>query len=157
MRPYNLYKPATLHTNGVDVTVAPGLDVGYVMGTGDDVPAALADLGIHVHFLGAQDIATGDLSPDFQGWVEERGHSFMTSWAPEYTPLVEMHDPDQAPQEGGLLFAQCGKGVYVYAGLAFYRQFTEGVPGAYRIFANLSAWARRPRSRATRASAAGVA
>jgi len=68
--------------------------------------------------------------------MEERGHSFMTSWDPRYAALVEMHDPDQAPQKGGLLYATYGTGVYIYAGLAFYRQFTEGVPGAYRIFAN---------------------
>jgi hypothetical protein len=71
------------------------------------------------------------------GFSEERGHGFMGKWAPQYQALVEMHDPDQAPQNGGLLVARYGKGVYIYAALALYRQFTEGVPGAYRIFANL--------------------
>ncbi|MGH9393749.1 MAG: PIG-L family deacetylase, partial [Terriglobales bacterium] len=74
---------------------------------------------------------------DFQGWVEERGHGFIASWDPQYVPLLEMHDPDQKPQEGGLLYASYGQGVYVYEGLALYRQLAEGVPGAYRIFANL--------------------
>jgi len=82
---------------------------------------------------------------DFQGWVEERGHGFMASWDAHYTPLVSMHDPDQPPQKGGLLYAEYGKGVYVYEGLALYRQLADGVPGAYRIIANLLSLSRRPR------------
>jgi hypothetical protein len=74
---------------------------------------------------------------DFNGWVEERGHSFMESWSPEYVPLLETHDPGQDPQRGGLLVAHYGKGTYIYAGLAFYRQTPVGVPGAFRILANL--------------------
>lgn len=74
---------------------------------------------------------------DFKGWVEERGHGFMESWDPHFTALVEMHDTDQPPQKGGLLVANYGKGVYVYEGLALYRQLADAVPGAYRIFANL--------------------
>ncbi|MGH9480877.1 MAG: PIG-L family deacetylase [Terriglobales bacterium] len=80
---------------------------------------------------------------DFAGWVEERGHGFIATWDPQYTPLLEMHDPDQAPQRGGLLYAPYGQGVYVYEGIALYRQLAEGVPGAYRIFANLLSLARR--------------
>ncbi len=74
---------------------------------------------------------------DFNGWVEERGHSFMQSWDPHYTALTETHDPDQDPQKGGLLDAQYGHGKYIYVAYALYRQMMEGVPGAYRIFANL--------------------
>jgi hypothetical protein len=74
---------------------------------------------------------------DFNGWVEERGHSFMQSWDPRYTALTETHDPGQDPQKGGLLYARYGKGAYIYVAYALYRQMTEGVPGAYRIFANL--------------------
>jgi LmbE family N-acetylglucosaminyl deacetylase len=74
---------------------------------------------------------------DFDGWVEERGHGFMQSWDPRYIALTETHDPDQAPQKGGLLIAGYGKGFYVYDGYALYRQLPEGVPGAFRIFANL--------------------
>ncbi|HEY7837631.1 MAG TPA: PIG-L family deacetylase, partial [Terriglobales bacterium] len=74
---------------------------------------------------------------DFQGWIEERGHGFMAGWDSHYLPLLSMHDADQPPQRGGLLYATYGKGVYVYEGLALYRQLAEGVPGGYRIFANL--------------------
>ncbi|HEX5484006.1 MAG TPA: PIG-L family deacetylase [Terriglobia bacterium] len=81
---------------------------------------------------------------DFDGWVEERGHSFMNSWDPRYQALFEMHDPGQPPQKGGLLYARYGKGVYIYDALAFYRQLPEGVPGAYRIFANLLSLAKNP-------------
>ncbi|HUX67595.1 MAG TPA: PIG-L family deacetylase [Terriglobales bacterium] len=81
---------------------------------------------------------------DFADWVEERGHGFIASWDPRYTPLVEMHDAQQPPQKGGLLYAPYGKGVYVYEGLALYRQLAEAVPGAYRLFANLLSLARRP-------------
>ena len=74
---------------------------------------------------------------DFDGWVEERGHGFMESWDPHYQAPLEMHDPGQDPQKGGLLVAKTGKGAYVYVALALYRELPEGVPGAYRLFANL--------------------
>lgn len=224
LRHTNYYRPAAYRTTGVKVKVAPGLNVGYVMGPGDEVPQSLENLGIQVHFLTADDLASGALqkysailvgerayavradlrtyngrlldyvkqggvvivqyqspeydhnygpypykltntpgvvvdehsqmvilnpsSPafswpnkitvkDFDGWVEERGHGFMNSWNPHYEPLLDTHDLNQAPQLGGLLFAHYGKGIYVYCAYAFYRQLPEGVPGAYRIFANL--------------------
>jgi LmbE family N-acetylglucosaminyl deacetylase len=74
---------------------------------------------------------------DFDGWVEERGHSFMGTWDPRYEAPLETHDPGQDPQKGGLLVAKTGKGVYVYVAFALYRELPEGVPGAYRLFANL--------------------
>jgi hypothetical protein len=74
---------------------------------------------------------------DFSGWVEERGHSFMESWDPQYTALTETHDPGQDPQKGGLLVARYGKGTYIYVAYALYRQTPEAVPGAYRLLANL--------------------
>jgi hypothetical protein len=74
---------------------------------------------------------------DFDGWVEERGHAFMQSWAPEYKPLTETHDPGEDPQRGGLLYARFGKGTYIYAAYALYRQTPEAVPGAFRLLANL--------------------
>lgn len=221
---YPLYRPAQDTVRGVDVQVAPKLNVGYVMGTGDDVPGALEQLGVPTHLLSNDDLLTGDLdgyttivlgiraysarpdlaaanarlldyvhrggtvvvqymsagfdgglgpypyhlgsnpekvvderapvvllkpdaplltwpnritAADFDGWVEERGHSFMESWSLEYEPLLEMHDPGQDPQRGGLLVAHYGKGTYIYAGLALYRQTAVGVPGAFRILANL--------------------
>jgi hypothetical protein len=74
---------------------------------------------------------------DFDGWVEERGHGFMESWDSHYAAPLETHDPGQDPQKGGLLIAKTGKGTYVYVALALYRELPEGVPGAYRLFANL--------------------
>ena len=76
-------------------------------------------------------------SRDFDGWVEERGHGFMENWDPQYQAPLETHDPGQDPQKGGLLVAKTGKGAYVYVALALYRDLPEGVPGAYRLFANL--------------------
>lgn len=81
---------------------------------------------------------------DFDGWLEERGHGFMRGWDPRYTAPTETHDPNQEPQKGGLLIARYGKGFYVYDAYAFYRQLPEGVPGAYRIFANLLSLSSNP-------------
>lgn len=74
---------------------------------------------------------------DFDGWYEERGHGFIDTWDPHYRALLETHDPEQDPQKGGLLVARTGKGFYVYVAYALYRELPEGVPGAYRLFANL--------------------
>lgn len=221
MRPYNVYRAAVVETRRVDVKVARGLRVGYVMGTGDTVPEALRGLGIEPHLLTAQEIAQGDLSAwdailigiraysvrpelaanearleayeraggtvivqyqsgnfpapyplsmgrmpervveettsvkllntenpllttpnritthDFDGWVEERGHSFLDTWDAAYTPLTETADQGQDPQRGGLVVATVGKGHFVYVSYALYRQFPELVPGAYRLLANL--------------------
>ncbi len=81
---------------------------------------------------------------DFEGWVEERGSKWMQTWDPRYQALLETHDADQPPQKGGLLYAKYGKGVYIYNAYAFYRQLPEGVPGAYRIFANLLSLPKNP-------------
>jgi hypothetical protein len=74
---------------------------------------------------------------DFDGWVEERGHSFLESWDPGFTALTETADPGQDPQRGGLVVAHPGKGTYIYVAYALHRQLPELVPGAYRILANL--------------------
>ncbi|MGH9853543.1 MAG: NEW3 domain-containing protein, partial [Blastocatellia bacterium] len=74
---------------------------------------------------------------DFDGWVEERGSKWMTTWDERYKPLLECHDREQQPQRGGLMYAQYGKGTFVYAAYAFYRQLPAGVQGGYRLFANL--------------------
>ena len=81
---------------------------------------------------------------DFAGWVEERGHSFLKSWDAHYQSPIETHDPDQDPQKGGLVYARYGKGVYAYVAFALYRQLPDGVPGAYRLFANLLSLPRNP-------------
>ncbi len=81
---------------------------------------------------------------DFDGWVEERGHGFMESWDPHYDAPLETHDAEQDPQKGGLLVAKTGKGAYVYVAFALYRQLPEGVPGPYRLFANLLSLGKAP-------------
>lgn len=231
VRPYPLYRPASYTAVGVDVKAAPNLHVGFIPGTGDDVPRALDDLGVHVSTLSTNDIETGDLSgfdaivlgvrayavrpelrsannrllnyvnrggvlivqynlqnfdpgygpypftlgsnpqkvvdegsqvkflspdspvfawpnkvaeADFTGWEEERGHGFMSKWDPHYQALVETHDPGQDPQSGGLLVARYGKGFYIYDAFALYRQLPAGVPGAYRILANLVSLGKNP-------------
>jgi len=78
-------------------------------------------------------------SADWSGWVQERGLYFARSWDSRYRPLLETHDPGDAPLEGGLLVASVGQGRYVYTGLSFFRQLPAGVPGAFRLFANLLA------------------
>jgi hypothetical protein len=221
LRPYNQYKPAQLNTRRIDVKLAPGLRIGYVMGPGDLVPEAIEGMGATPHLLSDAELASGDLSAwnvivigiraystrpelandqmrldefvrrggtlvveyqsgtfpaplplsigrfaervvdeqapvkllepanpllnwpnkispaDFDGWVEERGHSFLDSWDKGYTALTETADPGQDPQRGGLVVAHPGKGTYVYVSYALYRQLPELVPGAYRILANL--------------------
>ncbi len=74
---------------------------------------------------------------DWEGWVQERGLYFWESWEGPLTPLLALADPGEEPLTGGLLVAPLGEGTYVYTGLAFFRQLPEGVPGAYRLFANL--------------------
>ena len=76
-------------------------------------------------------------SKDFDGWFEQRGSKFWRTWDEHYEPLLECHDRGQAPQQGGQLIARYGNGVYIYSAYAWYRQLPQGVPGAYRLFANL--------------------
>ena len=76
-------------------------------------------------------------SKDFDGWVQERGLYFPDNWAQEFTPVLSMNDANEIPKKGSLLVAKHGKGYFIYTGLSFFRQFPEGVPGAYRLFANM--------------------
>ena len=220
-----LYRTARATVRGIDVAIAPGLKVGYVMGVGDDVPGGLSQLGVDVQLLGTQELATADLarfnaiitgtrayavredlktynrrlldyvknggnlivlyntqelvpnqfapypgelprnaeevseedSPvdilapsdpvfntpnkitkaDFDGWVEQRGSKFWSTWDAAYTPMIATWDKGQQPQKGGWLHAKYGKGDYTYFAYAFHRQLPYGVPGAYRLLANL--------------------
>ena len=228
LRPYNLYRTAELRTRKIDVKLAPGLKIGYVMGAGDLVPEAIEAMGVIPHMLTASELVTADLSAwnvivigirayqtrpelaasqprldafvrgggtlivqyqsdtfpaplplamgrtpervvdenapvkllapqhsllrfpnlitaaDFDGWVEERGHSFLDSWDPAYTALTETADAGQDPQRGGLIVTRLGKGVYIYVAYAMYRQLPELVPGSYRLLANLLSAGREP-------------
>ena len=227
-----LYRPATVTVRGIDVAVPAGLNVGYVMGVGDAVPAGLAQLGAKVTLLGEKDLATGTLkafdaimtgtrayavredlrtynqrlldyvkeggnlivlyntqefvparfapfpaqlpsraeevseedSPvdilaplnpvfnwpnkitkaDFEGWVEQRGSKFFTEWDSRYHPMIATWDKGQAPQQGGWVTTRYGKGHYTYFAYAFHRQLPYGVPGAYRLLANLLSLGKTP-------------
>jgi LmbE family N-acetylglucosaminyl deacetylase len=220
-----LYRDASAAVRGVDVKISSGLKVGYVMGIGDDVPGGLAQLGVDVQLLGAQDLAGADLSrfdtimtgtrayavredlkiynrrlldyvkgggnlivlyntqefvpnqyapfpaelprdaeevseedspveilapadpvfntpnkitkSDFDNWVEQRGSKFWSTWDGAYTPMISTFDQGQKPQSGGWLHAKYGAGHYTYFAYAFHRQLPYGVPGAYRLLANL--------------------
>ena len=74
---------------------------------------------------------------DFDGWVQERGIYFPNQWDEHFTPILACNDAGEAPKQGALLVAKYGKGYFVYTSLVFFRQLPEGVPGAYRLFANL--------------------
>jgi hypothetical protein len=81
---------------------------------------------------------------DFSGWIAGRGNGFLMTWDNRYHTALETHDPGQKPQDGGLVYARYGRGIWVYTALALYRQLPEGVPGAFRIFANLLSVPRNP-------------
>lgn len=74
---------------------------------------------------------------DFQGWVQERGLYFAGELSGKYTPLIAWNDPGEQPLNGGLITCDFGKGRFIYTGISFFRQLPAGVPGAYRLFANL--------------------
>jgi len=76
-------------------------------------------------------------SKDFEGWVQERGLYFVSSWDEKYEAILSSHDPGEPERKGGLLYARYGKGVFIYTAYAWFRQLPAGVPGAFRIFANL--------------------
>ena len=229
--PHRLYWPARARAEILDYRVA-NVRLGYVMGSGDQVPDAIRRMGIGVTLLDADMLATGDLSSfdtivvgirasetrpdfvanngrllqyverggtlivqyqqgeyvdqnlppypaesdrnsrvsdetapvrilqpnhpvfmfpnritadDFAGWVQERNLYALTGFDRRYTPLLESADPDEPAQRGGQLYAEIGKGRYVYTAYSWFRQLPAGVPGAYRQFANLISLSKAPR------------
>ncbi|GAB3640805.1 PIG-L family deacetylase [Spirosoma arcticum] len=74
---------------------------------------------------------------DFAGWVQERGIYFAQEWTNQYQPIFSANDQNEAAKSGGLLYANYGKGHFMYTGLVFFRELPAGVPGAYRLFANM--------------------
>jgi alpha-galactosidase-like protein len=219
-----IYRAATTKVEVFDVKVARDLKVGYVMGSGDDGPEALRQIGANVKMINGAELASGDLSAyntivlgirvyevnddviannkrlldyvsnggtlivqynkneyangnfapypvkmsrgdrvtdenapitvlvpdhplfnfpnkitadDWKGWTQERGLYFLSDWDSRYTPLLASADYPGDPLKGGQLIAQYGKGNYVYTAYSWFRQFPAGVPGAYRLFANL--------------------
>ncbi len=219
-----IYRPAAAKVEVFDVKVASNLNVGYVMGSGDDGAEALRQLGVYVKLIGPAELASGDLSvydtivlgirvyevnedvmannkrlldyvsdggtlvvqynkneypngnfapypikmsrgdrvadetapitvlvpehplfnfpnkittEDWKGWVQDRGLYFLSDWDQRYTSLLAAPDESGNLLKGGQLIAQYGKGNYIYTGYAWFRQFPAGVPGAYRLFANM--------------------
>ncbi|MFZ0429342.1 MAG: PIG-L family deacetylase [Acidobacteriota bacterium] len=87
------------------------------------------------------------VSSDWDDWVQERGLYFLGEWDSHFTPLLELRDPwpyNNEPKQGALVVADYGKGTYIYTGLAFFRQLPAGVPGAFRLWANLLAYGSTP-------------
>jgi hypothetical protein len=74
---------------------------------------------------------------DFAGWVQERGLYFPNKWDPGWVPILSSNDPKEKPLDGGLLVAKSGQGYFIYTGYSWFRQLPAGVPGAYRLFANM--------------------
>jgi len=218
---HRMYVPAEAQVRVLDLKAAQ-VRVGYIMGSGDQVPDAIRRMGLDVAMLGEDDLASGDLSrfdvivvgvrasearpdfvasharllsyvreggtmivqyqqtdyamrglmpfpaeigprvvderapvtilapehpafttpnrigeADFEDWVQERFLYGLSTFDPQYAPMLESADPGEAPQRGGQVIARLGKGTYVYTAYAWFRQLPAGVPGAYRLFANL--------------------
>jgi hypothetical protein len=76
---------------------------------------------------------------DFDNWVQERGIYFAGDMDPKYETVLAMSDPGEPEQKGSLIIAEYGRGKFVYTGLVFFRQLPAGVPGAYRLLANIIA------------------
>ena len=74
---------------------------------------------------------------DFDGWVQERGLYFSNKWDPRYETPLETHDTGKPELKGSTLYTRYGKGAYVFTALSWFRELPAGVPGAYRMFANL--------------------
>lgn len=74
---------------------------------------------------------------DFEGWVQERGLYFADRWDSRYQSVLESHDPGEEPLPGGELYVKYGKGAYIFSAYDWFRELPDGVPGAYRLFANM--------------------
>jgi LmbE family N-acetylglucosaminyl deacetylase len=74
---------------------------------------------------------------DFDGWVQERALYSAKEWDPHYQTVLSSHDRGEQPMEGGQLWTRYGKGIYIFTAYSWFRQLPAGVPGAFRLFANL--------------------
>ena len=230
---HRLYWPAAATAQVFDLKVAP-VKVGYITGSGDEVPDAIRRMGVDLTMLDGDTLATGDLSrfdtivvgirasetnpdfvanngrlldymqrggtmivqyqqqeyanrmlppypagpptnanprvtvedapvkilvpthpvfnfpnkitdADFSGWVQERNAYAFSMFDSRYVPLLETADPGEAPVRGAEVYADVGRGRYVYTAYSWFRQLPAGVPGAYRQFANLISLSKAPR------------
>lgn len=82
---------------------------------------------------------------DFENWVQERGLYFPDEWDSAYTAILSSNDPGEDPKDGGLLVAEHGDGYFIYTGYSWFRELPAGVPGAFRLFANLISIGEAPR------------
>ncbi|TGE16787.1 PIG-L family deacetylase [Hymenobacter elongatus] len=76
-------------------------------------------------------------SQDFEGWQQEQGLYYPSSWDPKYQTVISSHDPGEPAKESAILVADYGKGHYIYTGLSLFRELPAGVPGAYRLLTNM--------------------
>jgi hypothetical protein len=74
---------------------------------------------------------------DFESWVQERGLNFADKWDDKYVSVLSSHDPGEDALPGGMLYVKYGKGAYMYSAYDWFRELPAGVPGAYRMFANM--------------------
>ncbi|RAK65951.1 PIG-L family deacetylase [Hymenobacter edaphi] len=74
---------------------------------------------------------------DFEGWQQEQGLYYPSSWDPKYQTVISSQDPGEKPKESAILVTEYGKGHYIYTGLSFFRELPAGVPGAYRLITNM--------------------
>jgi hypothetical protein len=155
IRAYDTQKEVAANNKKLLDFVSSGgtLVVQYNSGAGDfnsghftPYPAQLSRERVSVEEAPVEMLARGDRllhypneiqQHDFDGWVQERGLYFMDQWDEHFIPLLASNDPGESPQKGGLLYARYGKGMYIYAGYAFFRQLPAGVPGAIRLYVNL--------------------
>jgi LmbE family N-acetylglucosaminyl deacetylase len=155
IRAYDTQKDvATNNKKLLDYVSSGGtLIVQYNAGTGDfnsghftPFPATLSRSRVSVEEAPVEILAPEDsvfhypnqiTQRDFEGWVQERGLYFMDQWDGNFRPLLSSHDPGESALKGGLLRAQYGKGTYIFAAYAFFRQLPAGVPGAIRLYVNL--------------------
>ena len=82
---------------------------------------------------------------DFEGWIQERGLYYPKTWDPQYKSLFAMSDTGEEPLRGGLLVADYERGHYIYTSMVWYRQLRAGVPGGYRMFANMISYSKSDR------------
>jgi LmbE family N-acetylglucosaminyl deacetylase len=80
---------------------------------------------------------------DFKGWVQERSIYHAEKWDKNFETIFSMSDPGEKPDEGSLIISKYGKGYFSYTGIVFFRELPAGVPGAYRLLANLIALNRK--------------
>jgi len=80
---------------------------------------------------------------DFDGWIQERGIYFAGQTDPKYETILSMHDQGESDLQTSLIIGDYGKGKFVYTGLVFFRELPAGVPGAYRLLANIIALNRK--------------